>query len=94
MRRFAALASIACAAVQGGIPGGAKDVLARHREITRAHVAATVAMSERMRSDSQEPVDLLVWPESSLIVDPQTDLVARRQVERASPRVTPPSRSA
>ncbi|WP_246209931.1 apolipoprotein N-acyltransferase [Nocardioides piscis] len=71
------------AAVQGGIPGGSTDVMARHRQITRAHAAATVKMSDRIRAGDQEAVDLLVWPESSVIVDPTTDEVARRQVERA-----------
>ncbi|WP_165807248.1 apolipoprotein N-acyltransferase [Nocardioides currus] len=77
--------SLAVAAVQADVPGDGTDVLAHHREITRAFADATVDLA-----DAGEPVDLVVWSENSTAVDPFTDAEARGEITRASAAIDEP----
>lgn len=71
--------SLTLAAVQADVPGDGTDVLAHHRDITRAFSDATVEFAE-----TGEQVDLVVWSENATAVDPFTDVEARSEITRAS----------
>lgn len=73
------------AAVQADVPGDGTDVLAHHRDITRAFSEATVELAA-----SGEPIDLVVWSENSTAVDPFTDVEARSEITRASDAIGVP----
>lgn len=77
--------SLTVAAVQADVPGDGTDVIAHHREITRAFADATVGLAE-----SGERVDLVVWSENSTAVDPFTDTEARSAITRASDAIGVP----
>ncbi|QIK76496.1 apolipoprotein N-acyltransferase [Nocardioides piscis] len=73
------------AAVQADVPGDGTDVLAHHREITRAFADATVDLAE-----SGDGVDLVVWSENSTAVDPFLDAEANSHITRASDAIGVP----
>jgi len=77
--------SLTVAAVQADVPGDGTDVLAHHRDITRAFSDATVDLAE-----TGERVDLVVWSENSTAVDPFTDNEARSEIDRASDAIGVP----
>ena len=77
--------SLTVAAVQADVPGDGTDVLAHHRDITRAFSDATVELAE-----TGEQVDLVLWSENSTAVDPFTDNEARDQIDRASDAIGVP----
>ena len=77
--------SLTVAAVQADVPGDGTDVLAHHREITRAFSNATVELA-----DSGQQVDMVVWSENSTAVDPFTDHEARSEIDRASEAIGVP----
>ncbi|MGZ5403670.1 MAG: apolipoprotein N-acyltransferase [Nocardioides sp.] len=58
------------AVVQGDVPGDGSDILLDHRQVTRNHVDATVALADRVASGEQPAPDFVVWPENSTAVDP------------------------
>jgi apolipoprotein N-acyltransferase len=71
--------------VQADVPGDGTDVLAHHRDITRAFSDATVELAE-----TGERVDLVVWSENSTAVDPFTDAQTRSEIEVASDAIGVP----
>ena len=77
--------SLTVAAVQADVPGDGTDVLAHHRDITRAFSEATVDLA-----GTGERVDLVVWSENSTAVDPFTDVEARNEITRASDAIGVP----
>ena len=77
--------SLSVAAVQADVPGDGTDVLAHHRDITRAFSDATVELAE-----TGEAVDLVVWSENSTAVDPFTDLEAHNEITAASDAIGVP----
>ena len=82
--------SMTVAAVQGGVPGRGNDLVAHHREVTRNHVEATVALGEAVRGGKQPGLDLVVWPENSTAVDPVKDAQARAGINQAAAAVGVP----
>ena len=58
------------AVVQGDVPGDGSDILLDHRQVTRNHVDATVALADRVASGEEPSPDFVVWPENSTAVDP------------------------
>lgn len=77
--------TLTIAAVQADVPGDGTDVLAHHRDVTRAFSDLTVDLA-----DSGEQVDLVVWSENSTAVDPFTDVEARGEITRASDAIGVP----
>ena len=77
--------TLSVAAVQADVPGDGTDVIAHHREITRAFSDTTVELAQ-----TGEPVDLVVWSENSTAVDPFTDVEARREIDQASDAIGVP----
>ena len=67
------------------MPGDGTDVLAHHRDITRAFSETTVELA-----GTREPVDLVVWSENSTAVDPFTDVEARTEITQASDAIGVP----
>ncbi|WP_249423689.1 apolipoprotein N-acyltransferase [Nocardioides coralli] len=58
------------AVVQGDVPGDGSDILLDHRQVTRNHVEATVALAGDVRAGRAPAPDFVVWPENSTAVDP------------------------
>ncbi|WP_310528559.1 apolipoprotein N-acyltransferase [Nocardioides sp.] len=77
--------SLTVAAVQADVPGDGTDVLAHHRDITRAFSDATLELAA-----SGERVDLVVWSENATAVDPFTDPEAHGEITRASEAIGVP----
>lgn len=77
--------NLTVAAVQADVPGDGTDVVAHHREITRAFSDATVELAA-----TGEPVDLVVWSENATAVDPFTDDEARNEIDTASDAIGVP----
>ncbi len=76
---------VTVAAVQADVPGDGTDVLAHHREITRAFSQATIDLAH-----SEQSVDLVVWSENSTAVDPFVDVEARSAITSASDAIGVP----
>lgn len=81
--QMAATGTTTVAAVQGGVPGDGRDLGGNHRQVTRNHVEATVALANSLTARQRESLALVVWPENATAVDPLRDARARRDVERA-----------
>lgn len=77
--------ALAVAAVQADVPGDGTDVLAHHRDITRAFAVATVELA-----GSADPPDLVLWSENSTAVDPFGDSEANGHIQRAAAAVGVP----
>jgi apolipoprotein N-acyltransferase len=77
--------TLSVAAVQADVPGDGTDVVAHHRDITRAFSESTVELAE-----SGEEVDLVVWSENSTAVDPFTDSETGQAIDRASQAIQVP----
>ncbi|WP_157953235.1 MULTISPECIES: apolipoprotein N-acyltransferase [Nocardioides] len=77
--------SLRVAAVQADVPGDGTDVLAHHRDITRAFSDLTVELA-----GAGERVDLVVWSENSTAVDPFSDVEARAEITTASDAIGVP----
>ncbi|WP_110241449.1 apolipoprotein N-acyltransferase [Nocardioides gilvus] len=75
--------SATVAAVQGDVPGSGDDLVAVHREVTRNHVEATVALAADVRSGAAPALDFVLWPENSTAVDPFRDTQVNTGIERA-----------
>ena len=58
------------AVVQGDVPGDGSDILLDHRQVTRNHVDATVALAADVASGEEPQPDFVLWPENSTAVDP------------------------
>lgn len=82
--------TVTVAAVQGDVPGTGDDVVAVHREVTRNHVEATVALAADVEAGATPRPDLVVWPENSTAVDPFKDVEVNTGIERASQAIGVP----
>lgn len=78
------------AVVQGDVPGLGNDLLAHHRAVTQSHSDLTVELAERIAAGEEDPVDLVIWPENSLAVDPLRDGRGRAAIQRASDAIGVP----
>ena len=67
-------AVVTVAVVQGNVPRARTlEEQARAARVTENHVEATLALAERVRSGEVPAPDLVIWPESSSDVDPQSN---------------------
>ena len=70
------------AAVQGNVPGEGLDAFSERRAVLDNHVAATLALAERIKAGQTRP-DLVIWPESSTDIDPFRDATAYADIQSA-----------
>ena len=61
------------AVVQGNVPGDGDDILLDHRQVTRNHVDATIALADDVAAGDEAEPDFVLWPENSTAVDPFAD---------------------
>lgn len=78
------------ALVQGGVPGNGDDLVSHHREVTRNHVAETIALAEEVAAGTTRRPDLVVWPENSTAVDPFDDRLTRERIAEAAEAIGVP----
>ncbi|WP_459985252.1 apolipoprotein N-acyltransferase [Nocardioides sp. AN3] len=71
--RAPATGHLRVAAVQGDVPGPGNDVLWDHRQVTRNHADATIALAARVRAGTAARPAFVLWPENSTAVDPFSD---------------------
>jgi apolipoprotein N-acyltransferase len=72
--------------VQGNVPNEGLDSFDQARLVTRNHTEATVLLAQ----DVDEPLDLTIWPENSVDIDPRIDADTAEQVTRAAEAVATP----
>ncbi len=82
--------SVTVAAVQGNVPGDGSDILLDHRQVTRNHVDATLALAADIADGRQERPDFVVWPENSTAVDPFRDAEINLELDQAARAVGVP----
>ena len=68
-----AVGSATVAVVQGGVPGAGNDVAGNYRQVTASHVALSQRLGAQVRSGLVPSPDFVIWPESSVSVDPRAD---------------------
>lgn len=78
------------AIVQGDVPGTGTDLIAHHRQVTRNHVTATVALGAEVSAGRQQRPGLVVWPENSTAVDPFADAPTNRGIGEAAAAIGAP----
>ena len=78
------------AVVQGGVPGDGRNLVENHRQVTANHVAATIALGQRIDRGIESRPDLVVWPENSTAVDPIRDPEVRAGLDAAADAVQVP----
>jgi apolipoprotein N-acyltransferase len=78
------------AVVQGDVPGRGDDILYDHRQVTRNHADATVALGERVAAGEVPEPAFVLWPENSTATDPFEDVATNAQIGRASDAVGVP----
>jgi apolipoprotein N-acyltransferase len=61
---------VAVAIVQGNVPRLGLDFNAQRRAVLDNHVAATLALADRIRSGRAPRPDIVIWPENSSDIDP------------------------
>jgi apolipoprotein N-acyltransferase len=71
---------------QGNVPNEGLDSFAEARLVTRNHVEAT----EKLAGEVEEPLDLTIWPENSVDIDPRIDTETAEQVTAAARAVDTP----
>lgn len=72
------------AVVQGNVPGDGDDILLDHRQVTRNHVDATLALADAVAAGEEPEPDFVLWPENSTAVDPFRDSDINADIEEAS----------
>lgn len=78
------------ALVQGNVPDRGLEFNARRRQVLDNHVAATLALADRVRHGQVPQPALVVWPENSSDIDPLTNPDAAAQINRAAQAVGAP----
>lgn len=71
------------AAVQGNVPGSGMNPFAERRAVLDNHAQATADFAAEVRAGSQQPPDVVIWPENSTDIDPFTDASAYDQIDAA-----------
>ncbi len=82
--------SATVAAVQGNVPGDGSDILLDHRQVTRNHLDATVALAADVAAGRQPAPDFVVWPENSTAVDPFRDAEINLELDTAAEAIGVP----
>jgi apolipoprotein N-acyltransferase len=72
--------------VQGNVPNEGLDSFDEARLVTRNHTEATLALA----SEVESPLDLTIWPENSVDIDPRIDADTAEQVTEAAQAVNTP----
>ena len=78
------------AVVQGNVPGDGDDILLDHRQVTRNHVDATIALADDVAAGDETEPDFILWPENSTAVDPFADAGINAAIQEASDAVRRP----
>lgn len=78
------------AVVQGDVPGDGTDILLDHRQVTRNHVDATVALAADVAAGEEPAPDFVLWPENSTAVDPFADSEVNAGITEASAAIGVP----
>ena len=78
------------AVVQGNVPGDGDDILLDHRQVTRNHVDATVALADEVAAGDETEPDFVLWPENSTAVDPFADAGINADIQEASEALSVP----
>lgn len=78
------------AVVQGDVPGDGSDILLDHRQVTRNHVDATIALAGDVAAGDEPLPDFVLWPENSTAVDPFTDGEINAGIAEASAAIGVP----
>ncbi len=78
------------AVVQGDVPGDGSDILLDHRQVTRNHVDATVALAADVAAGDEPLPDFVLWPENSTAVDPFNDGEINAGIAEASAAIGVP----
>lgn len=71
------------AAVQGGVPDPANEILRNFRQVTANHVEATVELAGQVSTGERPRPDFVLWPENSTAVDPFRDQQTNTRIRRA-----------
>ncbi|MFO7243902.1 MAG: apolipoprotein N-acyltransferase [Actinomycetes bacterium] len=71
---------------QGNVPNEGLDSLQQARLVTQNHTAATLQLAQ----EAAAPLDLTVWPENSVDIDPRIDEPTRSQLNLAAQAVGTP----
>jgi apolipoprotein N-acyltransferase len=71
------------AAVQGNVPGSGMNPFAERRAVLNNHAQATADFAAEVRAGTQQPPDVVIWPENSTDIDPFTDASAYDQIDAA-----------
>jgi apolipoprotein N-acyltransferase len=82
--------SVRVAAVQGNVPGKGLEAFAERRAVLDNHVAATLALAQRVADGKAARPDLVLWPENSSDIDPYTDPSARWAIGDAARAIGAP----
>lgn len=72
--------------VQGNVPNAGLDAFAQARQVTQNHRDGTMALLEA----TDEPIDLLVWPENSSDYDPRSDEESAQLVTESAQAASAP----
>jgi apolipoprotein N-acyltransferase len=72
--------------VQGNVPNEGLESFAQARLVTKNHVEAT----EQLAAEVEQPLDLTVWPENSVDIDPRVDAETAERVTAAAIAVNTP----
>ena len=78
------------AVVQGNVPGDGDDILLDHRQVTRNHVDATIALADDVAAGDETEPDFVLWPENSTAVDPFADAGINAEIREASETLSRP----
>jgi apolipoprotein N-acyltransferase len=76
--------AVTVAVVQGNVPRLGLDFNAQRQAVLNNHVAATVALAQRVRAGQVPQPDLVVWPENASDIDPLRDAGAAAAIDDAA----------
>jgi apolipoprotein N-acyltransferase len=81
---------VSVAVVQGNVPRLGLDFNAQRQAVLNNHVAATVALAERVRAGQAKQPDLVVWPENASDIDPLRNPSAAGAINTAAQAIGAP----
>lgn len=76
--------------VQGNVPRPGLEFIGGPRQILGNHVDLTVELAAQIAGGGQPPVDVVIWPENSVDVDPFGDQRVIADVQRAADAIDRP----
>jgi apolipoprotein N-acyltransferase len=78
------------AIVQGNVPRLGLDFNAQRRAVLDNHVAATIALADRVAAGQAPAPDLVIWPENSSDIDPLANRDAAALISEAADAIGAP----